>query len=88
MTPVAAACDPVTPETESACLPHQPKLLPHGFQVHQHLAGQVLSFPQNWYKKILWLRVSGVDGKSCFSVQNIFRYALTKHLQIKADMAF
>lgn len=91
VTPVAAACDPVTPqlpEAKSACIPYQPEILPDGFPVHQHLKGRVLSFQQNWYKKFPWLHVSGIDGISCFYCTKYIQLCPDKTLVTKADMAF
>ena len=41
VAPVDAVCEPVTPETASACLPYQLEILPDGFPVYQQLTGQV-----------------------------------------------
>ena len=60
MTQVAAACDRVTPEIESACLPYQPEILPDGFPIHRHLTGRELSFQQNSYTKFPGMHVSGI----------------------------
>lgn len=88
VTPVAAVCDPIPPEADSACLPYQPEILPDGFPVHQHLTGRVLRFQQNWYKTFPWLHVSGIDGVSCFYCTKYIQLCPDKTLATKADMAF